>query len=123
MSVGGRAVDSQLRQNVADINRYRVEVSGWDASDAYFVEKTTLDWIGGDDKEISLRPAMREGAVVFVRLLQQFGKIDNLPIAYRASGVRIGDGGQTLVRLERLHPRARFKEAVDAADDSESKVA
>jgi hypothetical protein len=116
-------VDSQLSQDMADINRYRVEVSGWDASDAYFVEKTTLDWIGGDDKEISLRPTMREGAIVFVRLLQQFGKVDSLPIAYRASGVRIDESGRTLVRLERLEPRAPFKEPSDTADDSRSKLA
>jgi hypothetical protein len=108
---------------MADINRYRVEVSGWDASDAYFVEKTTLDWMGGDDKEISLRPAMREGAIVFVRLLQQFGKADSLPIAYRASGIRTDDSGRTLIRLERLHPRTPLKEHSDAADGSHSKVA
>jgi hypothetical protein len=116
-------VDSQFSQDVANINRYRVEVSGWDATDAYFVEKTTLDWSGGDDKEISLRPAMREGAVLFVRLLQQFGTADSLPIAYRAAGVRIAENGRSIVQLDRLHPRAPFKEAIEAAEDSQSKVA
>lgn len=116
-------MDSQLNQDVASINRYRVEVSGWDASDAYFVEKTTLDWIGGDDKEISLGPVMRQGTVVFVRLLQQFGTADSLPIAYRAVAVRAGEDGRSLVQLERLRPRARFQEAVEAAGGPESKVA
>jgi len=116
-------VDSQFNQDAAKANRYRVEVSGWDASDAYFVEKTTLDWNGGDDKEISLRPAMRQGAVIFVRLMQQFGTGDSLPIAYRAAAVRTGENGRNLIQLERLHPRARFKDAVDATEDSQSRVA
>jgi hypothetical protein len=61
-------VDLQLSQEMTDISSYHVEVSGWDASDAFFVEKTTLDWSGGDKKEISLRSTLCEGRVVFVRL-------------------------------------------------------
>ena len=36
----------------------------------FFVEKTMLDWRGGEQKEISLRAGPREGCVLFVRLLQ-----------------------------------------------------
>jgi hypothetical protein len=117
------AVDFQSDQEMAGINSYRVEVSGWDALDAFFVEKTTLDWSGGDEKEISLRSDLREGAVVFVRLLQQLGKVDSFPIAYRASCVKVGENGRTLVQLARLHPRAPLKETTGVADGSQSKVA
>lgn len=116
-------MDFQLGQEMASISSYRVEVSGWDASDAFFVEKTTLDWSGGDEKEINLRSTLREGAVVFVRLLQQFGKADSFPIAYRAASVKTGDNGRTLVQLARLHPRTPFKETAGLSNESHSKVA
>lgn len=117
-------MDAQVSQDKTNANCYRVEVSGWDASDAYFVEKTTLDWSGGDEKEIIVKPALREGAIVFVRLLQQFGTVDSLPIAYRASGVRKREDGRTLVQLERLHPREPLQERpADAEDSTQSKVA
>jgi len=117
-------VDPQPSQDKANTNRYRVEVSGWDASDAYFVEKTTLDWNGGDEKEINVKPSVREGAIIFVRLLQQFGTVDSLPIAYRAASVRAGENGRTLVKIERLHPRAPSHGQRDQADDNtRSKVA
>lgn len=117
-------MDPQASQDQENINRYRVEVSGWDASDAYFVEKTSLDWTGGDDKEVSVKPSLREGAIVFVRLLQQFGTVDSLPIAYRAASVRMGENGRTFVRIQRLHPRApRLDRSDEADEDTQSKVA
>ncbi len=103
-----------------------MKVSGWDASDAFFVEKTTLDWSGGDEKEISLGSALRVNAVVFVRLLQQFGKIRGFPIAYRAyrpATVKPGENGRTLAQLARLHPRAPFKGEESLSGESRSKVA
>ncbi len=116
-------MDSQLSQEIASISSYSVEVSGWDASDAFFVEKTTLDWSGGDKKEISLRSALSEDAVVFVRLLREFGKADSFPIAYRAASVEAGGNGRTLVQLARLHPQAPFKETAGLSAESQSKVA
>jgi hypothetical protein len=116
-------VDFQMNEETAGTSSYRVEVSGWDASDTFFVEKTTLDWSGGDQKEISLRLALHQDAVVFVRLLQQLGKVDSFPIAYRASTVGTGENGRTIVQLTRLHPRAPFKEAAGLSIESQSKVA
>jgi hypothetical protein len=116
-------VDSQLSQEMANISSYRVEVSGWDASDAFFVEKTTLDWSGGDKKKISLQSALSEDAVVFVRLLQEFGKANSFPIAYRAASVEVVENGRTLVQLTRLHPQAPFKETASSSAESQSKVA
>ncbi|HUA01068.1 MAG TPA: hypothetical protein VMB02_12115 [Candidatus Aquilonibacter sp.] len=116
-------MDIEFSHEVASTSSYRVEVSGWDASDAFFVEKTMLDWSGGDEKQISLRVAMREGAVIFVRLLQQFGKVDNFPIAYQAASVRDDENGRTLVQLARLHPRRSPRDESDLTDESRFKVA
>ena len=49
---------------------YRVEVSGWDAKENFFVEKTTLEWKPEDKKSMLLRADIRPGCIVFVRLLQ-----------------------------------------------------
>jgi hypothetical protein len=66
---------------------YRVEVSGWDASENFFVEKTTLVWRGEERKEISLNARVRPGCVLFVRLLQPTAVVNNIPIAYEAANV------------------------------------
>ena len=62
-------------------NSYRVEVSGWDASENFFVEKTMLNWGRDEKKELQLRSAIREGSVVFVRLLQPLASGNNFPVA------------------------------------------
>jgi hypothetical protein len=87
---------------------YRVEVSGWDASEEFFVEKTTLNWRGGDQKEINLRAGLREGCVLFVRLLQSIALVNNIPIAYQAAKVMKRDTkGRTRVSLAQLRPKDR----------------
>lgn len=105
--------------------RYRVEVSGWDASENFFVEKTGLEWNQEANKEVLLRSSLREGSVVFVRLLQAFGRgnTNAFPIAYQAVKVLPKDTrGQIRVYLEQLRPRETFKEA-GAMQDSVSRVA
>jgi len=93
---------------------YRVEVSGWDASENFFVEKTTLCWGHDTDKEISLRSPVREGSVVFVRLLQRSVNTDTIPIAYRVAALAEKDGsGCAIARLVQLYPRAALKELAD----------
>jgi hypothetical protein len=52
---------------------YRVEVSGWDAKESFFIEKTALEWTPEDKKAIMLRAPIRTGSIVFVRLLQPMG--------------------------------------------------
>jgi hypothetical protein len=104
-------------------NSYRVEVSGWDASDKFFVEKTALTWGSDEKKEITLRSSLREGAVVFVRLLQPFAKSSHFPIPYQAASVTKDAAGRTLVQLARLRARVPFGEKAPASSDSKSKVA
>ena len=104
-------------------NSYRVEVSGWDASGKFFVEKTALTWGSDEKKEITLRSPLREGAVVFVRLLQSFAKSSHFPVPYQAANVTKDAAGRTLVQLARLRARAPFGEKAPGSSDSKSKVA
>jgi hypothetical protein len=100
-------------------NSYRVEVSGWDVSENFFVEKTTLNWGRDEKKEIHLRSALREGSVVFVRLLQPLASGNNFPIAYQAQriGPRNADG-QARVHLAQLRPRPPYKQSREVPLDT-----
>jgi hypothetical protein len=90
---------------------YRVEVSGWDAKENFFVEKTTLEWKPEDKKSLLLRADIRPGCMVFVRLLQPLATAASFPIAYEAlTSAEKDRTGATRVSLERLRPRATYKE-------------
>jgi hypothetical protein len=86
---------------------YRVEVSGWDKGENFFVERTQLVW-GRDQKhEVNLRAPLRLGSIVFVRLIQNMLLNTAFPIAYQA--VNLGqqsEEGLTCIELEQMHPRA-----------------
>ena len=108
-----------------DLNEsYRVEVSGWDARENFFVEKTSLAWSREEKKEIHLRAALREGCVVFVRLLQPVTNGSNFPIAYQAITVAPKEpNGSIRVRLAQLRPRASYKETVRLLNEAIVRVA
>lgn len=102
---------------------YRVEVSGWDKSENFFVERTQLVWGGDQRHEVNLRAPLRLGSIVFVRLIQNMLQNTAFPIAYQA--VNLGqqnEEGQTSVELEQMHPRGEnFVE--DGASGSEIRIA
>ena len=103
---------------------YRVEVSGWDACENFFVEKTTLDWKGVGKKRIALKSKLREGCIVFVRLLQPLADGNNFPIAYQAAEVGTEDnGGRVPVVLERLRPREAGVDGLAVMGDQAIRVA
>jgi hypothetical protein len=107
-----------------ETNSYRVEISGWDASDQFFVEHSMLEWGPEERKEVSLRGVVREGCVVFVRLLQPKEDSDNFPIACQVVKVKGKDAeGRTLVQLEQLRPRAFFKQTARELNHSAIRVA
>jgi hypothetical protein len=94
-------------------NGYRVEVSGWDTAENFFVEKTILDWGPGQKGDIRLRSALSEGTVVFLRLLELLEGSGTYPIACRVVKVVDKDAdGRTWFQLEQVRPRAFFKETV-----------
>jgi hypothetical protein len=104
-------MDSDLNMNVNGQDSYRVEVSGWDAKESFFVEKTMLEWKPDDKKSMLLRADIRPGCIVFVRLLQPLATATSFPIAYEAlTGAEKDATGAARVSLERLRPRASYKE-------------
>jgi hypothetical protein len=103
---------------------YRVEVSGWDALENFFVEKTTLDWGLEEKKEISLRSPLREGSVVFVRLLQPLSNSNSFPIAYQAVDVAPNDStGRMSIHLAQLRPRVPYRETAMSLSQAMCRVA
>jgi hypothetical protein len=86
---------------------YFVEVSGWDDSEKFFVEKAPLDWDPEGGERISLRSKIREGVVVFVRLMQSVADVA-YPMAYQATRVGPRDAnGLRRVNVVQLRPRLR----------------
>ncbi len=89
------------------MNGSRVEVSGWDANEDFFVEKTYFDSEGEGKKEITLRNLLREGCVLFLRVLDPLATGNNFPVPYQAVNIMGRDAdGRVRVGLERLRPRA-----------------
>jgi len=73
---------------------YRVEVSGWDTNDAFFVEKSDLEWSEETGKRVGLCNAVLDGEVVFLRLLPSLGAEQPQPTPYEAEFVALTPKGQ-----------------------------
>jgi hypothetical protein len=88
-------------------NSYRVEVSGWDARENFFVEKTSLDWREREGKTVALHATVRLDSVLFVRLLRPLGGGADFPVPHRAVRVedRSKDASCKDVGLEQMQPR------------------
>jgi hypothetical protein len=84
---------------------YRVEVSGWDQNQAFFVEKSDLEWNDDSGKLVVLRSAVPDRALVFLRLLQSLGVDRSHPVPYEAELVAITAEGQQQFRLHPVSPR------------------
>lgn len=66
---------------------YPVEVSGWDAQQRFFVEKTELEWDEQAGKRLRMRTPIVRGTLLFIRLFDA-GALDALPVAYEAQHIR-----------------------------------
>ena len=84
--------------------RYRVEVSGWDSSLEFFVEKSELAWSEENDKQVALAHAVRTGTMIFVRLLRSTSTDRTSPVAYRAELVTTNAEGFHQFRLTQVRP-------------------
>ena len=95
-------------------HRYRVEVSGWNAKENFFVEKTSLDWGEREGKTVALHAAVRVDCVLFVRLLRPLGGGADFPVPHRAVRVenRDQDASCKDVGLEQLQPREGVRDSV-----------
>jgi hypothetical protein len=105
--------------------RYPVEVSGWDADETFFVEKTVLEWKeGGIKTTTSLHCAIRVGCVLFIRLLQTASIGSNFPIPYEAASIaETGANGSMQISLVQLQPRVSSRGETHRESSSATKVA
>lgn len=107
-----------------ETNNYPVEVSGWDARENFFVEKTSLAWEEGGMKQVTLRVSLRPGSLVFVRLLQPVASGNNFPIAYQVIYVGAKDKNhRSSVSVQQLKPREAARQQERVAEDSVVQVA
>jgi hypothetical protein len=84
---------------------YRVEVSGWDASHIFFVERSELSWSEENGKQITLTHALSPGTMIFVRLLQPTFADRSVPVPYQAEQLATTSEGIWQFRIRRAEPR------------------
>jgi len=85
---------------------YPVEMSGWDVDENFFVEETDLEWTE-DEKTVHLQLPVRNGTVVFLRLMGIDSQENAFPVAYRATDVRYRTEERRWdVSLMQMMPRA-----------------
>jgi hypothetical protein len=92
-------------------NNYPVEASGWDSADAFFVEKSELEWNEETGKYLTLSRSLRPGSTIFLRLLQPTASNGCLPVAYRAQHLGVTSEGQQRFRLNQVQPSSSSKGA------------
>jgi len=86
----------------------RIEISGWDMDNCFFVERTELLWAGHEEKHVQLARSLPEGAMVFIRLLSPESASGSVPVAYQVRAVTpLDSDGHCRMRLMQLHPRSR----------------
>jgi hypothetical protein len=85
----------------------RVEVSGWDKSQGFFVEKSDLPWDDVAGRYISLQSMLPDGALVFIRTLQAEGLGKSAPVVYKVEFIGCDPDGHRQFRLNPVQPRYR----------------
>jgi hypothetical protein len=101
-SFGGRY---DFACGTAAVSNFRVEVSGWDKHQSFFVEKSELRWSEQSGKQITLSSAIPDGAVVFLRLLPSLGADRSESVAYQTEFLQTTLDGRHRFRLHSVHPR------------------
>ncbi|MGH9706860.1 MAG: hypothetical protein ACRD5R_08880, partial [Candidatus Acidiferrales bacterium] len=102
----------QMNYEIAEMtaNQFRVEVSGWDCNEVFFVEKTLLEWEPDQPREVTLGSALRPGSMVFVRLIQTAAATMPFPIAYQVIDVKDEKAsGRSRAKLQQLRSRRDFE--------------
>jgi hypothetical protein len=83
---------------------YRVEVSGWDSRQSFFVEKSDLEWSEETGKSVVLSHMLSEDTMIFVRLLQHTSADRSDAVAYEADFVGRTHDGKNQFRLVQAQP-------------------
>jgi hypothetical protein len=84
---------------------YRVEVSGWDKSQTFFVEKSELEWTEESGKQVTLSSAVPDGSVVFLRLIQPLSADRSQPVPYETEFLSVTPEGHNQFRLHPVSAR------------------
>lgn len=84
---------------------YRVEVSGWDSSRAFFVEKSELRWDEEAGQQVRLTRSLHPGTMIFVRLLLPYLSERASSVAYRAEQISVTPKGEFEFRLDRVQAK------------------
>jgi hypothetical protein len=84
---------------------YSVEVSGWDHSHVFFVERSELSWSEETGKLLTLSRRLPAGAMIFVRLLQPADGERAFPVAYETEALSSASERSQLFRITRVVPR------------------
>ena len=84
---------------------YRVEVSGWDDNKVFFVENSDLEWTQNSLKQVTLNRGLKDGAVIFLRLLQPITNDRSYPVAYEAHFVARTEEGLCQFQLRPISSR------------------
>lgn len=74
------------------VSVYRVEISGWDLNEQFFVERAALEWSVGEQTTVLIHRRARQGALLFVRLLENSAPARTFPVAYRVREIREREG-------------------------------
>lgn len=91
---------------------FAVEVSGWDSSQSFFVEKCDLVWNEESGKHVALKRALRDNTLLFVRLLQPTETDRSHPVVYQAELMGTTNNGLGQFRLHAVSPRLREAESL-----------
>ena len=83
---------------------YRVEVSGWDKSQTFFVEKSELEWNEESGKHVTLSSAVPDGSVVFLRLIQPLSADRSQAVPYETEFLSVTPEGHNQFRLHPVNP-------------------
>ena len=94
---------------------YRVEVSGWDCAQMFFVEKSDLEWDEERGKNVVLNHMVKDGAILFVRLLQPTAPDRSFPVPYEVEFSAETREGNFQVRIRRMRPRTAEQDELSAA--------
>lgn len=94
-----------LLEREALASTYSVEVSGWDHSHTFFVERSELCWNEDTGKQLTLSRRLPPGAMIFVRLLQPTDAERTFPVAYEVEALSADSEKPQQFRLTRVVPR------------------
>jgi hypothetical protein len=89
---------------------YPVEVSGWDSTQSFFVEKSELEWNEETGKHVTLTRSLSPGSMIFLRLLLPLSPDRSLPVAYHARPMGVTPEGQQHFLLSQIQPKSGSKD-------------